>query len=441
MAGVADPGYFLGVLPLGQATSGFSGLNQPVEPLLYQLRNSSKIPSYSYAYTAGAKYRLKSVFGSLILGGFDSTRFKANANDFSFSFSADPSKLLTVSVASIMGTNTLKGSFSMTTAAHFSVIDSTVSHLWLPREVCNKFETAFGLTYDPRTDLYLVNDTIHDQLLSQNPSVTLKLANSAQDSTTNYTNIQLPYAAFDLQASYPFYPNATRYFPIRRAANDSQYVLGRTLLQEAYLTVDYERGSFKVAQAAFPDPLPAANVMAIMPPKSTPKASTSSGISTGAIVGIALAAVAIVVLFILGFLCRRKRRASEKKHELGGKEVSESDHTLSSPLKSPGIHEVSGTPLTELASPHQEDGRFPRDQKTVITMNDTPQELHAESRTPSAPRWQEVTLPPPTYPRETDRESIASHDVSNMPTDDGYGTGESGLRSGVSPMTPRYHQY
>jgi hypothetical protein len=202
VAGVAELDYFLGYLPLGQADSSFSSLSQSIDSLLFQLRNATKIPSLSYAYTAGAKYRLKSVFGNLILGGYDSTRFRPNTNAFSFSFSTDPSKLLTVGVDSILATNSLQGTFSLTSGAHFSVIDSTVPHLWLPTAICSQFERAFGLTYDPNTDLYLVNDTIHQQLLSRNPTLTIKLINSLQDTATNYTNIQLPYAAFDLQASY-----------------------------------------------------------------------------------------------------------------------------------------------------------------------------------------------------------------------------------------------
>lgn len=268
VAAIADMDYYMGVLPLGQAESSFSSSSEPQKSLIWNLRNSSRIPSLSYAYTAGAKYRLKSVFGSLILGGYDSTRFTPNANDFSFTFSSDPSKLLTVGVESIMATNTLKGTFSLSSGSHFSVIDSTVAQLWLPTDICTQFEEAFGLTYDPYTDLYLVNDTIHANLTTLNPTITVKLVNSLQDTSTKYTNIQLPYAAFDLQASYPYYTNATRYFPIRRAANDTQYVLGRTLLQEAYLIVDYERANFTVAQATFPDPLPAAKIITIRPPKT-----------------------------------------------------------------------------------------------------------------------------------------------------------------------------
>jgi hypothetical protein len=456
VAGVAEPAYFMGILPLGQAESSFQSTGQGIDSLLYQLRNTTKIPSLSYAYTAGAKYRLKSVFGNLILGGYDSTRFKPPANDFSFTFSTDPSKLLTVGVDSILATNTLQGTLSLSSGAHFSVIDSTVPHLWLPINICNQFEQAFGLTYDPHTDLYLVNDTIHQQLIARNPTLTIKLVNSLQDTATNYTNIELPYAAFDLQASYPYYSNATNYFPIRRAANDTQYVLGRTLLQEAYLIVDYERANFTVAQAVFPNPLPAANVVTITSKSSAdPDPNTgSSGLGTGAIVGIAIGVAVLVFLAIFALFFFRKRRTKKQTYELANNPVSETgsaQHLHSAtPMKSQqGPAELSGTPLTELASPQMVElasphvTHFPPDQKLPVSINDTPQELHAESRTPVTPRWQEVhmgdmPLQPPVSPYDMDHGSSGSRPVSQMPSDDGYATNEMGPPSGVSPLTSHF---
>ncbi|KAL1792799.1 hypothetical protein ACET3X_009306 [Alternaria dauci] len=451
VAAVADPDYYLGLLGLGQAKSSFNSGSQPIDSFLYQLRESKRIPSFAYAYTAGASYRLKSVFGNLVLGGYDATRFEPSANDFSFTFSQDPSRLLTVGVDSIMATNTLQGTYSLTSGAHFSVIDSTVPHLWLPAEVCAQFEAAFGLTYDPQTDLYLVNDTIHQELVSKNPTLTFKLVNSLEDTTTNYTNIELPYAAFDLQASYPYYPNATNYFPIRRAANDTQYVLGRTLLQEAYLIVDYERANFTVAQAAFPDPLPAANVIAIRSPSdsgSTQASSSSSGLGGGAIAGIVIGAIAALLLVILGIFFFRKHRGKQQKeqrYELASKHISEIDsgsNVLASslPQKALGPQELHGTPLTELASPVNDQfpgHAYPQDQKTVIDMADEPQELHGDSIMPVTPRWQEVT-PPPRFQHDMDVESSTSHSVSRVPSEDGYANGKFTLRSGVSPITPQF---
>lgn len=459
VAAIADMDYFMGVLPLGQAESSFSSLSEPQEAFIWRLRNNSQIPSLSYAYTAGAQYRLKSVFGSLILGGYDSTRFTPNANDFSFTFSSDPSKLLSVGVESILATNTLKGTFSLSSGAHFSVIDSTVAQLWLPTDICTQFEEAFGLTYDANTDLYLVNDTIHDRLTSLNPVITVKLVNSLQDTATKYTNIQLPYAAFDLQASYPHYTNATRYFPIRRAANNTQYVLGRTLLQEAYLIVDYERANFTVAQAVFPDPLPAAQVVTINPPTEG-KRNGSSSLSTGAIAGIAVGvALFLLLLGLAAFFLLRKRRQSTRKYELAATEVSDTSSKPHLPgggsssnaaMKAAAPfqpQEMGGTPLNELASPAVM--AYPTDHKHAISVNDEPAELHAESAVPYSPattaRWEEVRLPRPDGYTYSDGDGASSgiptENMSWAPSDDATminSPRSAGPATGVSPLTETF---
>jgi hypothetical protein len=434
VAGIADLDYYMGYIPLGIPDSSFSSLSQSIDSFIYQLRNATKIPSLSFSYTAGAEYKPKSVFGSLILGGYDSTRFTPNGQDFSFAFANDPSRLLTVGVESIMAMNTLKGTYSLSSGAHFSLIDSTIPHLWLPQSICDNFEQAFGLTYDPRTDFYLVNNTIHMKLKSLNPSITIKLVNSLENTSTNYTNIVLPYAAFDLQASYPYYENATNYFPIRRAANDSQYVLGRTLLQEAYLVVDYERANFSIAQAAFPDPLPAAKIVTIEPPSSSSSSkSVKKSLGTSAIAGIAAAGAILLLLLLIGaFIIYRKRRSNQKrKYELANTQISETGsgaNISSTALKNQGPQELGGTPLTELASPR--DGHFDRNQKTFLSPTILPQELP----TPMTPsrgqqRWREVT----TYEME------GSASPSRVPSEDGSRRVSSHPPStGISPLTGRY---
>lgn len=213
---------------------------------------------------------------------------------------------------SIVAQDTLIGVASLTSTGHLSFIDSTVPHIWLPQAVCDTFERAFGLTYDPTTDLYLVNDTTRSQLQSLNPTISFKLGNQATiDPDGQSVTIDLPYAAFDLQVSYPLYNTSTNYFPIRRAANDTQYTLGRTLLQEAYLTVDNERRNFSVSQAVFKDPMPSREIVTILCNGCTAASPDSSGLSTGATIGIAVGAVLLVLgagLAIFFFLRAKKRK-------------------------------------------------------------------------------------------------------------------------------------
>jgi hypothetical protein len=184
------------------------------------------------------------------------------------------------------------------------VIDSSVSQLWLPGVVCDQLEVILGLTYDTSTELYIVNDTAHEKLVRLAPEMAFTLA---ADGTSNVTtSIILPYAALDLQAGPPTYNFSTKYFPIRRASKGS--VLGRAFLQEAYLVVDWERNNFTLSQASKRGNR-TRKIVSIPAPS---KATTSSSLGVGAIVGIVIGAVILVVV-ILGLVWWRLRARKKSK--------------------------------------------------------------------------------------------------------------------------------
>ena len=79
--------------------------------------------------------------------------------------------------------------------------------------------------------MYYVDEPLHQRLLKSNPTFTLKIANNKDTAPT--VDIVLPYASFDLTMQPPLAVARTSYFPIRRAANETQYTLGRAFLQEA----------------------------------------------------------------------------------------------------------------------------------------------------------------------------------------------------------------
>ena len=163
-----------------------------------------------------------------MLGGYDAS--KAGTTRTSFDFAPDISRDLTVGLqaisASIQGNDV-----ALLPKGIFTFIDSTVPQIWLPVDACMEFEKAFNLTWDPTTKLYLVNDTLYSTLLSKNASFTFRIGNTTDGGP--FIDITLPYASFDLMIDYPRVKNRTRYFPLARAANDTQYTLGRTFLQEA----------------------------------------------------------------------------------------------------------------------------------------------------------------------------------------------------------------
>jgi hypothetical protein len=187
----------------------------------------SYYPLLSILILTFSQIGLKQVYGQLIFGGYDTSRFTSNS--VSFTLAQDVSRDIVVSLQSISYSGTAQASLLASPILIF--IDSTDPNIWLPETACKQFETAFGLTLDATTGLYLVNDSHHQTLLAENAQVRFRLADTPTGGEA--VTIVLPYSAFDLKAEYPMVANSTRYFPLKKAANETQYTLGRTFLQEA----------------------------------------------------------------------------------------------------------------------------------------------------------------------------------------------------------------
>lgn len=170
---------------------------------------------------------LKQVYGQLIFGGYDTSRFIPNS--VSFTMAADITRDLVVYLQSITYSGSANSKLLSEPILIF--IDSTDPNLWLPGNVCDAFEQAFGLVLDSATGLYLIDDAQNTKLRNSNAQVSFKLANvhSGGDTVT----VTLPYEAFALTAKPPLVNSTSYYFPLKRAANSTQYTLGRTFLQEA----------------------------------------------------------------------------------------------------------------------------------------------------------------------------------------------------------------
>lgn len=257
----------------------------------------------------------------MTLGGYDSSRFVSN--DLSFNFAPDNERDLVVAIQKVTSSADGESDKDLLPSAVYAYIDSTVPQIWLPEEACKAFEDAFGLTYDNETELYLLDSDTHTKLSDMNPNVTFTLAQGLSGGTT--VDIVLPYAAFDMQATPPYQGlvEQTYYFPLRRAANDTQYTLGRTFLQEAYLFIDWERETFNVSQCAWTEGTEA-HIVAVRSANDTAasdasngSSSSSGGLGTGAIIGIAvgIAVAAVVAIIVAFFLWRRRRNAKRQAHE------------------------------------------------------------------------------------------------------------------------------
>ncbi|KAJ4297690.1 hypothetical protein N0V90_005584 [Kalmusia sp. IMI 367209] len=347
VAGIATNDFYVGLFGLGPRPVNFSNMEYPV-------------PSFLGTLLDQATPRLA---GSLTLGGYDESRIIPDGGQFPF----NPDNPFSLFIQSITSSNSLKGRATLLDDSQITYvsIDSSIPHLWLPRDVCDRFEEAFGLKYDADTDLYLTGSVERKLMLSQNASITIGLGSTSDP--TNRTNIVMPYAAFDLQATAPIYSNATHYFPIRRAANNTQYRLGRTFLQEAYIIADYERSIFAVHQARHQEVMPPASIIPILPKNETKSGEydkPSSGIVlgkselAGIVVGACVAA-ALCIAFAMFLYRRRKdlrRRRKETFQLTGGyhphlvsKGLSEVDNQNKTPteLHDEALQEMS-QPLAEI---------------------------------------------------------------------------------------------
>ena len=144
---------------------------------------------------------------------------------------SDISRDLVVGLQSITFSDATITNEELLSPGILTFIDSTVPHIWLPIDACHAFEDSFGIEWNSTIERYLVNNTLHSELQKQNASVSFILGNDVNGGST--VNITLPYASFDLNISAPFVDTTQYYFPLRQAANSTQYTLGRTFLQEA----------------------------------------------------------------------------------------------------------------------------------------------------------------------------------------------------------------
>ncbi|KAI0164421.1 acid protease [Hypoxylon sp. FL1284] len=304
----ANP-FYLGIFGLNDQPLNFTALGNYSSPsFLATLKDQKQIPSLSWSYTAGARYRLKQVYGQLIFSGYDTSRFKENSA--TFTMADDITRDLVVVLQSISYSGSTEATLLSDPINIF--IDSTDANLWLPESVCTEFENAFGLTLDQDSGLYLVNDTHHTTLLNSDAEVTFRLSDVTEGGDA--VSITLPYGAFDLTAQPPLVGNQSYYFPLKRAANETQYTLGRVFLQEAYLSADYERKTFNVSACVWNEGAQS-NLVTITStdPGSGPSSSSSSGSSSlggGAIAGIVIGVVAFVAIIgaLIALFIRRQRK-------------------------------------------------------------------------------------------------------------------------------------
>jgi hypothetical protein len=360
----------------------------PLPNLLGTLREQNLIPSRSWGYLAGAVYRKPFTTlsaASLTLGGYDSTRMNPSAK-LRLAGGQDEYRpfLLGIEAISTGDTSLLADPINEV------LLTSQVPSIWLPLSACRAFEEAFDLVWNETRQLYLLDEAQVTSLQSRNPNITFTLSSGLPDSEDRL-NVTLPYEAFNLNTTFPEDGTSHYWFPLQRAANDTQYTLGRTILQEIYMVADYEHGAMTLYEAVYPDSKVTSKIVTICPIGSTTcKSGHGSALAPGAIAGIAVggAVVFVLTLVVLWYKCWRKPSGTESKSAtskgnrdsittwVGGVEKAEMDATSPTTQASPRPHEMESyysPPKPELdsgyTSPHAPTGSAsasnPRDSRSV----------------------------------------------------------------------------
>lgn len=239
-----------------------------------------------------------------------------------------------------------------------AAIDSTVSQMWLPTAVCDKLASTLNLTYDSTTDLYILNSSIHQELLDSNPTFTFKLG--ATSDSNFATEIPLPYAALNLAADMPLYNVSTPYFPIRRAAHDDQITLGRAFLQKAYLVVDWEREHFTIGpSSANSNTYDVRTIPSISQGQSSSsgKADSTKTTRPGTIAGVVVGAVMCLALILAAiWYCQRRRTKARHLATVQEKDITNSDiaelpdkRAVSAEAMSSDVFQLHEQPMKHLA--------------------------------------------------------------------------------------------
>ncbi|KAI0419143.1 aspartic peptidase domain-containing protein [Xylaria grammica] len=341
VAGINDTSAYTGFFGLGITEGNFGGVvaQGPVASLVEQ---SGIIPSHSYGYTPGAYYAgAKGVPMSLTLGGYDANRFEPHNVQFSLNATTrQPQVLVRAITASVsdVGQAPTEWSDQSTSLSAFNesmtaMIDSSTPYLWLPTAVCDRFASALNLTWNETFGLYLFSDNDSLERYRSAPDLGFTFTFSSADNTGNFgsptnmsgiVNITVSANAFIQSLQYPFKnlidygAPAIPYFPLKRAENGSQLIIGRSFLQEAYIITNYETSMFSLHKARFPDsPLRNTSIQTIAaspnspypgppPPKHSQSGSINQNQIAGVVVGVCLGAIALITTTVL---VRRRRRA------------------------------------------------------------------------------------------------------------------------------------
>ncbi|KAM0804566.1 aspartic peptidase domain-containing protein [Usnea florida] len=387
VAGLETHDFYTGMFGLGHQSANYTYSANPYNlsadisnpSLLEYLKSSSLIPSLSWGYNAGAPYRLSGTFGSLTLGGSDASRY--TANNVSFSLDPDVNRDMVVGLQSISLTDATRLAVPLLPSAILTFIDSTFPWIYLPIDACEAFEKELGLTWNETAFMYLINDTLHQTLIANNPSFTFTVGNYLTRgpllTSCFHTQVLTSMShTIHLRSHRSRGTSHCREAPTKLSTllADSFYkkrahimvsllnLLGTLNLSHRYLITNYEDSSFSVHQAKFEEglpeqiiaipsinttalprgPIPSRNTTALPRGSSPVSKKTTLGISLGTTTGV------VLLVFALIFAIRKWRRRMARKLDLDGVDMPNSIHEIDNNSLYWNLGELDDTGKTEL---------------------------------------------------------------------------------------------
>ncbi|GJN79647.1 hypothetical protein PLIIFM63780_003164 [Purpureocillium lilacinum] len=329
-------------------------INASVIP--WYLSRHRSTPSSSFGMHVGSAVSSSAMTGSLLYGGYDRNRVVGDVLGMDGVFT-DAILLKDVGIRVVRGVSPFAfeskdgllagGNISLSSGVSVRM-DACSPYLTLPRSTCDSIAANLPVHYNASLGLYIWNteDPKYDQIVRSASALTFTLSSANKELTVN-----VPFHHLNLTLVSPLSHKPTPYFPCSTGGTGS-YVLGRAFFQDVFMGANWERKRWWLAQAPGPKFQAGSNVVSILkgdtniysggsdwasswdgvwtelkapgPNNSTGSNGTvsngpgaappSSGLSTGAKVGIgAGAGVGVIICACAAvFLWRRKSQRARQ---------------------------------------------------------------------------------------------------------------------------------